>query len=106
MKKFLFVITILLIIISLSCVVASVFCIADFTTYYNSVADNPASDGIDFLLIGMGHGLLLAGFAVVGFVCSLVLKLMRKTKFFKIYSIAGMVVFSVLIVVAAFVFFA
>lgn len=106
MDKFVSMVMILLVVTSIFCLAASAFCVADFAAYYNSVQDNPASRGIDFFMIGMGHGLALFGLSVMGFVCSIVLKLIRKTKFIKIYSIVGMVFFAALFVVAAFIFWA
>jgi len=85
--------------------VASAFCVVDFNNYYNSVADNPASSGVDFLMIGMGHGLAVFVLSLLGLVCSIVLRKLSTSKFFKIYSIVGMVLSALGLAVAVYVFY-
>ncbi|MBE7065760.1 MAG: hypothetical protein E7384_08125 [Ruminococcaceae bacterium] len=104
MKKFLPVIRILLIIATVLCVVFYVIFAEDFTTYYNSVQDNPASDGIDFFMLGMWHGIILFVLSFVGIVCSVILRFLNSSKFVKIYSIVGIVLFELGLVGAIYVF--
>ena len=102
MKK---IFTYILTTITIAVIIASVFCVADFNNYYNSVANNPASDGIDFLMIGMGHGLAVFGLSLLGLVCSIVLRRISTSKFFKIYSVIGIVLFVLGLAGAVYLFY-
>lgn len=85
----------------LGSVVWGMVCVND----YNAIINNPASSGIDYLLIGMGYSIGFLGLSAVGFASSLAIKKLCVSKFFATASLTGIIIFALEFLYAITLFF-
>lgn len=95
----------MLLFIALLCVIGTVawgvICVED----YNTIAIDPASSGVDFLLIWMGYSIGFFCLSIVGFISSLITKQLNNSKNISIISLIGIILFLIEFLFAIYLFF-
>lgn len=82
-----------------------IYGIYDINRILGELSNDPGASGIDYFGIGMGHGIILFATSALGLVLSGISKKLQQTRMLQNVSLAASVIFSLLAIVAIFLFY-
>lgn len=82
-----------------------IYGIYDINRTLGELANDPSASGVDYWGIGWGYGIILFATSTLGFLLSVISKRMQQTKILQYVSLTAIIIFSLLVVVAIFIFY-
>lgn len=82
-----------------------IYGIYDINRSLGELANDPSASGADYFGIGWGYGINLLATSTLGLILSGIGKRMQQTKILQYVSLAAILIFSLLVVVAIFLFY-
>lgn len=86
-------------------IVFFIYSIVDINRFLNELANSPGTSGSDYFGVGMGYGICLFALSVLGLILSWKCKKQLHMKSMRYICIIGTVVFTLLLIASAFLFY-